>query len=116
MVNAPRLTKARILLSTVCMAVLAVAMTGCPSDDGTRLIIENRSGKLIVEVNVSSCSDAQWGADRLGSATIPNGTDASICCFGDGCVDLRAIASDTSEALDLGVRFTGRTYVWTIVD
>lgn len=90
-----------LALPAVCLASL-VAVQGCSMGQSARsgspgnvasgtarLEVQNDSGQMIRSVQVSSCSDAVWGPNRLGDGAILAGGQMSFDLT-PGCWDFRA--------------------------
>ena len=83
-----------------------------------RLDVVNNSGTSVYSMQASSCSDSNWGPDRLGSSTISSGGQMSFDLT-PGCWDFRAdFDSDHSSGNELVQRNIqidgGSSWTWTI--
>ncbi len=91
---------------------------GNVSSGSARLDVVNRSGQSVYSMQASSCSDSNWGTDRLGSSTISSGGSMSFDLT-PGCWDFRAdFDSDHSSGNELVQRNiqigSGSSWTWNI--
>jgi hypothetical protein len=91
---------------------------GSVASGSARLDVVNRSGQQVYSINASSCSESNWGPDRLGSDTISSGGVQSFDLT-PGCWDFRAdFDSDHSSGNELTQRNiqigSGSSWTWTI--
>ena len=86
------------LLSYCLLAALACGGTGGPIDpldDNGIIRILNRSSIAIVEVNISRCELAEWGANRLAGSIGPG--QSRDFELPPNCYDVRAVGTTTEE-------------------
>ncbi len=120
----------RGLALPVVLLVAASALQGCspsrylPGSSGNvssgsaRLDVVNRSSQSVYSINASSCSDTNWGSDRLGSSVIQSGNSMSFDLT-PGCWDFRAdFDSDHTSGNELVQRNIqingGSSWTWTV--
>lgn len=92
--------------------------SGNISAGSARLDIQNNSGQSIYSMQASSCSDSNWGTDRLGTTVIGAGRSKSFDLT-PGCWDFRAdFDSDHSSGNELVQRNVqidgGSSWTWNI--
>ena len=87
-------------LSYCLLAALACSGSGGPTDpvgENGIIRIDNRSAIAVVEVNISRCEVASWGANRIAS---PIGAGQSRDFeLSPNCYDVRAVGTTTEEVL-----------------
>lgn len=107
-------------LATLALGAM-FALTACGDDDdgptggGSRaaLRVVNTSSRPIFFVYFSACTDAQWGPDRLGDATIAPGQSFTFGDLPPGCYDLRADLDDNRTTAEYEVQLrAGQRYDW----
>ena len=92
--------------------------SGNVSAGSARLDVVNNSGRSVYSMNASSCSDSNWGTDRLGSSVISSGASMSFDLT-PGCWDFRAdFDSDHTSGNELVQRNiqinSGSSWTWTV--
>ncbi len=92
--------------------------SGNISSGTARLDVVNNSGRSVYSMQASSCSDSNWGPDRLGSTVISAGGSKSFDLT-PGCWDFRAdFDSDHSSGNELVQRNIqingGSSWTWSI--
>ena len=91
---------------------------GNVSSGSARLDLVNNSGRSVYSMQASSCSDTNWGTDRLGSSVISAGNSMSFDLT-PGCWDFRAdFDADHSSGNELVQRniqiASGSSWTWTV--
>ena len=94
------------------------SQSGNVSSGSARLDVDNQGGQSVYSMQASSCSDSNWGPDRLGTSTISSGSSMSFDLT-PGCWDFRAdFDSDHSSGNELvqrNIRIgSGSSWTWTI--
>ena len=92
--------------------------SGNVSAGSSRLDVVNRSSQAVYTMQASSCSDSNWGPDRLGTRVIGSGNSMSFDLT-PGCWDFRAdFDTDHSSGNELVQRNiqigSGSSWTWTI--
>ena len=106
------------LVSCSLLAALACGGSGGPTDpiDETGTIrLQNSSAIAVVEVNISRCEVAEWGANRLAGPIGPGQSrDFELT---PNCYDVRAVGATTEEVyfFDLALP-RGSVLVLEVVD
>jgi hypothetical protein len=122
----------RALVLPLAILVAGTALQGCNvvprsapggnpvsvASGSARLDVVNRSSQLVYSINASSCSESNWGPDRLGSDTISSGGVMSFDLT-PGCWDFRAdFDADHTSGNELTQRNiqigSGSSWTWTI--
>lgn len=106
------------LLACCLLASFACGGSGGPTDplDENGIIrIRNRSAIAVVEINISRCEVAEWGANRLPGPIGPGQSrDFELT---PNCYDVRAVGTTTEEVHFFDLTLTrGSVLIVAIVD
>ena len=96
------------ILSLCLLAALGCNVSGNPiglDDDAGFIRIRNASAIAVVEVNISRCEGAEWGANRI---TNPIGPGQSRDFkLSPNCYDVRAVGTTSDEVHFFDLALTG---------
>lgn len=84
------------------LALLVTALVGCSSDDDdddASLTIENESSVTLIEINLSSIDDAEFGPDVLGADVLDPGDVLVLSEIPCDVYDIRVVDEDGVECL-----------------
>jgi hypothetical protein len=73
------------------MRSLAFDRTGIPRPQSRSVLVANRHLATVQEVYLSASNEANWGPDRLGTAILPAGDDATVSMEGGCEADIRIV-------------------------
>ena len=110
------------LLSLLASTVIALASTGCGSDDDdtpdldSELTIENESSFTMIGIYLSPTSSVQWGEDLLGRDVLEPGDSLEISGIECGVYDIRIVDEDDDECILESVDLCLDQATWSIDD
>jgi len=95
----------RITLKPALSFLAAALLAACGSGDATgpdiptppaasaKVSLTNNSNTQIIEVNISSCTDLEWGANRLNAGEVIEPGATRTWTVSSGCYDFRAMTA-----------------------
>jgi hypothetical protein len=98
------------------MLAAAVALLGACGGGDSSLTIRNSSSFAIIEINLSSVDDADWGPDLLGAEILEPGDVLELSEIDCGDYDIRIIDEDGDECVLSAVELCFNDAVWNITD
>lgn len=100
---------------------LVLMVTGCGGGGGSTstptpptatngsLKIVNSSGQTITALYVTPSSNANWGANQLGTSSLPDGTNVTLSGMTAGSYDIQVVRADGTMRYQYGVSIAAGT-------